>query len=775
MPGEELQGYEGYGYGSSIRPDPGAESVLKRYISVVRRHLWPALTLLVILTTLGIIRAYRAQPVYAAVAKILVERQGPRVTKFEEVVQPSIEWWGQEYYKTQEELVQSRAVMEIALEQPGIRELVDVAAPENERPTFRQSVRRTIAAVLGMPAATPPEPWERLRSYAHAKHVNETHFLAVRCESGDPARAAKIANAVARAFVRYHMLRRLEISNDVFLFLQEQKQKEELALQEAEQRLQKFREETHISSLDNSDSENPVLKRLSQLSGELTQKQLDRIGLESEVRVIRQALDRGQAGLRTENDRLFSVPAMRDDKAVAEIRTALVRTEQDRAALADLYGPEHPRMQASDATIATLQTKLKESLANIAASVETQLRMLDEEEAELTKQYNEQNNLALDLAKHALTFSRLANEVDRHQKLYQVLIERMSEVELSSDYTKTNVDLVEEATVPRAPFRPNKQRMALLSFLFGLALSLGLAFFLEQVDDTVRTPEDLELRVGVPVLGFVPEIQVKKGVGSKSSYRALISALEPNSSAIEAYRNIRTSLFFSGPAEESKVLLITSGGPGDGKTTTAANLALVIAQSGKRVLLVDADFRRPRMHKLFGLDSSAGLSSVLVGERSLSQAVQKTVHDIENIENLDILVAGPTPPNPTELLESNHAKQVIAEMRSRYDRVIVDTPPVLFVSDTSILSTLCDGVILVVKSDKRTRAHASRARKQIEKVKGHIIGGILNNVQVSRLGHYYSDYYYHGYARYRSDYYSSYYGTEKSKPAKEPARKNAKV
>jgi polysaccharide biosynthesis transport protein len=741
MPGEETQGYDGYGYGGygPTRPDRQNESVLWRYFSVVRRHIWPALTLFVIIVTLGILRAYRATPIYQAVSKILVERQGPRVTKFEDVVQPSVEWWGQEYYKTQEELAQSRAVMEIALEQPGIRELVDGGAPETERPSLRLSIRRTVAAVLGVPPASPAEPWERLRGYVHARHVNDTHFLAVQAESGDPARAAKIANAVAKAFIRYHMLRRLEVSNDVFLFLQEQKQKEELALQEAEQRLQKFREETHISSLNASDSDNPILKRLSLLSSDLTQKQLLRIELESQIRVIRQALGRGSDGLKSENEQLFSVPAMRDDPAMSEIRTALVRAEQERAALLDVYGPQHPRMQSSDATIKSLQDKLKEGLSNLSGSLDTQIRMLDGEEEELTRQYNEQNDLALDLAKHSLTFGRLANEVERHQKLFQVLIERMSEVELTSDYTKTNVDIVEEATLPRSPVRPNKQKMAFFSVLFGLVLGLGLAFFLEQVDDTVRTPEDLELRVGIPVLGFVPKIQVKKNVDSKASYRALVSALEPNSSVIEAYRNIRTSLFFSGPAEESKILLITSGGPGDGKTTTAANLAVVIAQSGKRVLLVDADFRRPRIHKMFNLDTSVGLSSVLVGERSLSQAAQKTVHDLENIENLDILVAGPTPPNPTELLETQRAKQVFAEMRSKYDRVIVDTPPVLFVSDSSILSTLCDGVILIVKADKRTRAHAARARKQIEKVKGRIIGGILNNVRVSRLGHYYSD------------------------------------
>ncbi len=750
----------GYGYGADLPyRDSWSDPVVKRYLSIVRRHLWPALTLILVFATLGILRAYRATPIYAASAKILVERSGPRVTKFEDVVQPSVEWWGQEYYKTQEELVESRAVMEIALEQPGISEMFQSGPVEPERFSIVRSVTRTVAAVLGIPPSTPPEPWQRLRNSVTAKHVNDTHFISVRSESADPARAAKIVNAVAKAFVRYHMLRRLEISNDVFLFLQEQKEKEEAALRESEQQLQQFREKSLISSLDASDKEHPVLKRLSLLNSQLTEKQLQRIDIEAQWRVIQQALDENTDLADTGSEKLFSVPVIQQDTTINGIRSELVKAESDLSALKDIYGPDHPRMQTAQSQIDLLQKKLREALNSVASSLGTQLKMLGEEEKELGRQYNDQNVAALDLAKSSVAFQRLENEVERHQKLYQVLVERMSEVQLTSDYTKTNVEVVEEASIPNAPFAPNKARMALVSIFFGLLLGIGLTFVLEHLDDTVRTPDDLELWVGVPALGFVPKIEVKKTVENKSSYKALVSTMEPSSSAVEAYRNIRTNLYFSRPVEESKVLVVTSGGPGDGKTTTACNLALIIAQSGKRVLLVDADFRRPQVHRLFSLDPKTGLSNILIGDATLQQAVKKSVHDLEVIDRLDILCAGPTPPNPTELLESAGTRKLIAEMRDKYDRVIIDTPPVLFVSDACILSTLSDGVILVVKSEKRTRGHAARARKQLAKVSAKVIGGILNGVKVSRFGHYYSDYFYHGYARYSSDYYSSYYST----------------
>ena len=275
-----------------------------------------------------------------------------------------------------------------------------------------------------------------------------------------------------------------------------------------------------------------------------------------------------------------------------------------------------------------------------------------------------------------------------------------------------------------------------------------------------RKAADLEDRVGIAVLGFVPDMDTKGAAIDGFSYRGSVCVVEPSSSASEAYRNIRTNLFFSAPPEESKLLVVTSGGPQDGKTTTATNLALVIAQSGKRVLLLDADFRKPMVHKVFGLGSEVGLSTVLVGEATLEEAVQKAEHDGETIEHLDILAAGPKPPNPAELLDSQGMRRLLAEARGRYDRVIMDTPPVLFVADASIVGALSDGVILVVKSATNTRALATRAREQLEGVRARILGGILNDVHLSRLGYYYSDYYYYGYSRYYRGYYRSYHAGE---------------
>ena len=744
---ENGPGYEGY-------PQPpygqgGGEPELKRYIGVLRRRMWAVVTAFVIVATLGTVYAFKVTPIYQGVARILIEKQSPRVMNFQDVVE--MEGADQSYYKTQLELVQSRSVLEKALSQPGVADLPEVTGEAGGEPSLLGGivgeVTRTILAVLGSSPASPPEPWERLREHLQVEQMRDTHLLLVKMESTDPNRAATLANAVAGSFEQYHVERKLETTNEAFRFLEDKQAKQGQQLTQAEDALQQFREQAQVVSLDVSDKGNPVLVRLSQLNDQLTKAQLQRIELEAQFLVVQEARREGGEAGAVGSDNLFNLPAVRADATVAALRSSLVEAEKERATLSDTYGPRHPQLEAVEAKARLLRGELGDALSQLVGSLSAQLEMLANEERELRQQYDEQNQLALELCKQATTFGRLQSEVERQRRLFDVLVERMREVDVTADYAKTNLQVVERADVPKLPVRPRKARTVTLSLLLGLFLGVGFAFLFEYLDDTVRTPEDLEERVGIPVLGFVPDMD-SKGVSMDGfSFRGTVSLVEPASSVAEAYRNIRTSLFFSAPAGETKVLVVTSGGPGDGKTTTATNLALIIAQSGKRVLLVDADFRKPAVHKVFGLDSKVGLSSVLVGQAGLEEAVEKAHHDGGVVENLDILAAGPRPPSPAELLDSEAMRRFLKEARDRYDRIVVDTPPVLVVADASIVSGMADGVVLVVKSATNTRSLAARARQHLEGVKARILGGVLNDVIVSRLGYYYSDYRYYGYYR----------------------------
>jgi len=672
-----------------------------------------------------------------------------------------------EYYQTQQELVKSRPVLEMAARQPGVPALLEgkgEAAGRGGVMELLGEARRTVAAVLGIAPAAPLELWERLRDMVEVDQVRGAHLISVTVRDPDPARAAALANAVANAFVQQCLDRKLASSNDVFQVLTNQKQQQEQKLQAAEDALQQFRERVKVVSLDVSQGDNPVLVRLKKLNEQLTDAQLQRIDLESRAQVVRRVMAKGAnsddgAADPSGDDPAFSLPEVRADATITDLRAQLLDAQKDGARLFETYGPEHPQYRAAKQKIDMLQQQVAAALPRIAGSLDAQLEMLTHQESELRTQYDSQNAAALELSKEALAYDRLMSEVSRQRKLFDLVVERLHEVNLTGDYAKTNVELADAAQTPKEAVSPRKGRAAVLSVLLGLFLGLGLAFVAEYLDDTVKTPEDLESKAGLAVLGFVPAISARSGpAGNGFGHRGRISIVEPASSVTEAYRGIRTSLFFSAPAEETRVLVVTSGSAGDGKTTTAANLAIVIGQSGQRVLLIDADCRRPRMHEIFSLSNETGLSNVLVGGATLQDAIQQPLDDQgKPVEAVDVLVAGPKAPNPAELLGSAAMCALLKQAREQYDRVIIDTPPVLFVADACILAAASDGVVLVVKSAKNTRGLARRTREQLQGVNAHVLGGVLNDVHVTRLGYHYSDYYHYGYSRYYKDYSQAYY------------------
>jgi capsular exopolysaccharide synthesis family protein len=717
---------------------------LKHYLTIIRRRIWVIVPVMVIVATLGILRTFRAVPVYEAEARLLIEREYPRIMGFEDSYQ--LDWL---YDETQRELVTSRPVMEAALEQPGVRSLLEGRGEgpvEGGGKSILGELRRTIAAVMGTAPTAPPELWEVLRGFVDVRQVPETHLLAVKVRDSDPRRAAAIANAVVVAFVQHHLEDRRANSSDVFDFLQVQKEREEERLLAAEAALQAFREQTKVVSLDVSDRTNPVLVRQSRLNDQLTEVQLKRIELEARARVVRGAMG---AGMDVVAEAAFSLPEVQADPIITGLRSQMLQVQQESAALFETYGPRHPRYVAAREELDVLEEQLTAALPRVAATIDDQLAMLRHEEDELRKEYETQTEAALDLSEQSLVYDRLVSDVARRRQLFDVLVERLRELDLADDYAKTNVEVAETAEVPRVAMGPRKARGAFLAVFVGLFLGLGCAFLLEYLDDTVKTPEDLTERTGIPALGFVPDIRTGRGKrGDLFARRSRVCMDEPTSSITEAYRSIRTSLFFSAPEEQTRVVVVTSADRGEGKSTTAANLAAVMAQSGKNVLLVDADCRRPRMHSVFGLSGRAGLTSVLVGQAALEDAVQQP-QDEEGtpVENLHVLPAGPVPPNPAELLGSPQMRDMLETARRRYDRVLIDSPPVLFVADACILSAICDGVVLVVKSAKNSRSLTRRAREQLLSVNAHILGGVLNAVHLGRLGRY-SGYYQYGYAGY---------------------------
>jgi capsular exopolysaccharide synthesis family protein len=372
-------------------------------------------------------------------------------------------------------------------------------------------------------------------------------------------------------------------------------------------------------------------------------------------------------------------------------------------------------------------------------------------EALLRQAFQQQKVKALEMKEKGIQYNILKREADTNRELYKGLLMRMKEAGVSAGITASNIQIVDPAELPTRPYKPNKRQNLLLAAVVGLFLGVGLAFFFEYLDNTIKTPEDLEQWARLPSFGMVPEVSTnggRKRLEKGASYPVeLITYGYPKSMLSEAYRSIRTSILLSSSEKPPKMIAVTSPNPGEGKTTTVINTAIALSQTGAQVLIIDADMRKPRIHKIFNHENGAGLSNFLSGHGDLESIVKKS-----EVPNLFYIPSGPIPPNPSELLGSNLFKKMLVGLGARFDHILVDSPPVLGFADAIILSSSVDGVILTVLGGKTPRETLQRAKEAIQQTQTKILGVVINRVDIRR-----SDY---GYYYYQ---YHSYYGDEGKK------------
>ena len=394
---------------------------------------------------------------------------------------------------------------------------------------------------------------------------------------------------------------------------------------------------------------------------------------------------------------------------IQELRTAEIKLSAKLAELSQKYGPKHPQIIQLSSELKTLRDRMDQEIKRVVAAV---------------------------MVEESPQYLLLKRDAETNRKLYEVLLTRLKETAVTENIPQSNIHVVDRAQVPENPVKPKKRMNILLSVITGLMLGTGLAFFFEYLDNTFKSPQDIERFLEIPFLGAVPS--AKKGRNGSSI--DLIVQTEPKSPHAEAYRTIRTGVMLSMAERQPKVILVTSPGPVEGKTASVSNLAVAMAQAGSSVLLIDADLRKPRLHRVFGQDNSKGLTSVLVGEAHLDVAIRQT-----HIPLLSILTTGPLAPNPAELLGSQKMRDMIADASNRFDRIILDSPPLIPVTDSVLLATVCDGVLMVIKESQTTKDLAINAQKRLLDSKAKILGAILNDVDMTRNGYYYYYPYYHYY------------------------------
>jgi capsular exopolysaccharide synthesis family protein len=438
------------------------------------------------------------------------------------------------------------------------------------------------------------------------------------------------------------------------------------------------------------------------------------------------------------SDAADAFPVIAANPGVAETKSKLADLVAEKTRLSAKYLPNHPEIQKLDIQITNARETLTAQRARVIETVKNEYETSVAQERSLSGSLEQQKNEAMELDRKSGNYVVLQRQAESDRQLWQSLLQQQKELQVVSNSRSNNVQLMDRAEVPGAPFSPNTRRDWITAIMAGMLVAVGLAFGIEYLDDTVKTPEDVAKRLGLPLLGLVPAI--------RGDRVPLLSETVPHDFG-EAFRSLRTSLVFTAGAGESRVIAVTSSQPLEGKTTTACNLATALALGGSRVLLIDADMRRPGLHRIMGVENEIGLSHLLVGQARVREAVQRTAEP-----NLFVITAGRTPPNPSELLASERMKSFLANLsQGPFEWIVLDTPPVLAVTDAVVLAGAVSAVVFVVGSEMTRRVHAERALGTLRAGKPRSIGVVLNRVDFDRNKYYYSRYY--GYN------YKSYYGS----------------
>jgi len=695
----------------------GPTKDLRHYYHVLRKR-WrvPALTL-VVGAAIAFVYTVRQPKIYEASCSLVLEDQGPQILQgVQDVVGLGAPSW--EFMETQLRIIRSQQIAQKVLDRVG------PSAPSTPPDGRTQAPSRQWQA-------------QSLLGQVKVSSIRQSRVANVTVRDRDPERAARIANGFADAYVERNLDFKLEGARSASSWLGEQSVDLRKKLEDSELALYEFKKSHSLLDLGLDDRQGMNRLNVQTLNGRLTEVKARRIEAESIRKLI----------LASKNDiaEKESLPEIRDNPVVAKLRENYLDLLKIKADLESRYGDKHPKIENIAQQLQATRREYNRELDQVLKAFDKKYQAIVDTEAALSKWMHQEKNQALDLAKLEVKYRPMARDAENNAKVFGLVTQRQKEVDLTGLQRANNVRVLDRAAAPPAPVSPSLSRNLAVGIALGLVLGFMLAFLIETLDNTVRTPEAAEELVGAPLLGVLPMLtDAKQRTTEGTPLRDLTVFREPTSLAAEACRSIRTNLMFLSAQKEVQLVVVTSPGPRDGKTTAAISLAITMAQAGARVLLIDTDLRKPRIHKSFGLKGDKGISTAIMGESKVKDLVNRS-----EVPNLDILPCGPIPPNPAELLHTDRFRQILAEVRGSYDKVILDSPPTAPVTDPAVIGSATDGVLLVLRAGHTTREAALHARRHLTDAGARILGMVVN--QTDRKGGRYG-YGYSYYSHYGRDY-----------------------
>lgn len=704
---------------TGVAPQERSGFAVAEYWRLAIKHRFVILGAVAAALVIGVAATFLMTPIYVSSVTLQIDRESARVLNLDEVQPRESMVQGEEFFQTQYGLLRSRSLAERVtdslglassdafLEQMGVSPPADDAGTAAERAALR---RETVLAIIKGNLGVSP--------------VRGSRLVSVSFESPDPDLAARIVNAYAENFIQSNLDRRYESSSYARQFLEERIAQTKTRLEESERALVAYAANQEIINVREADEPNGEAQslagmNLSSLNAALAEAKAERIAAQEKWR---------QASTAS----LLALPEVLANPAIQRLTEERTRVQAEYEEKLQVYQPAFPQMVQLKARLDELDAQIQAIGSGIRNSIRGQYTVAANSERALQTQVNGLKGDVLDLRARSVQYNILLRELDTSRTLYDGLLQRYKEVGVTGGIAANNISIVDRAIPASGPSKPQLLVNLALALLVGLGLGILAAFIIEALDETLATPEDVEFKLGLPLLAVIPLLE--RGVTPQQGLG------DVRSNFSEAYYSLRTALQFSTPDGVPANLLVTSSRPAEGKSTTAYATAVNLARLGRRVLLADGDLRNPSMHRVVGVENDAGMSNVLSGGAKLASLVKPTKH-----ENLDFIPCGPLPPNPAELWGGDRLKRILEEAAEIYDHVVIDGPPVLGFADAPLLASAVRGTVFVLEAKGTRRAQARGALRRLAVGNGHILGAVLTkfNTKTLQYGGYDYAYDYH--------------------------------
>ncbi len=713
---------------------------LRELLNVIINRKWVIITVFAIIVSTTIIHVFTADPIYKATVRLAIEKENPNVVSIKEVM--NLNASGNDYYQTQYKLIESRNVAGETIKRLDLsnNEEFNPKPKDNFISNLKNSINEAAASVgslmkknssdiqihsiVDKDTALIPAVISRIT----VQPIRNSRLVDISFQSKKPSLAAQVVNTLAEVYMDKNLETKLNANKNAMKWLHLRIEDERKKVEKAEHALLQYKEKNDIITDFVSDVEKITAQKLAQLNMQLVDAESKRV--EKETR-YKQA-----TALTNTPDMLDSIPIVLNNDLIKHIKSSELNLLKKISELSKKYGQNHPKMVAIESELKTIRKRKTYEVNRVINSLKNEYLVALAKEKSLSQALLKQKKESLDLNKKAVEYNVLRRDTERARQMYELLINRFKETALTGNIKSGNIRIIDRADVPKHPVKPNKKLGVILSIVVSLFIGSLLCFFIEFIDNTIKDPNDIKKYLDIPYLGTIPVIEKQGGkIQNNAGNKNPVTVSIPDSMASEAYRGLRTSILFSSVNSGSQVMLVTSAGPNEGKTTTSINLAITMAQTGNKVVLLDCDLRNPSIHQTLKIKRKNGITNLIIGKINLKDAIVRT-----KVPNLFAISAGPVSPNPSVILESEKMNELIQGLKKIFQHIIIDTSPISAVADTVVMKKSVDSAIFVVRANDKPRELIKTCLAKMHDVGFQVLGVVLNGADTSRHGSYYYPY-----------------------------------